>query len=440
MPTQTRVLVAAKHVALDRTSEGLCTVRFLQALAANGYQVRCITSEGGEPGWHCEGVDVRPRAADRPSAWARIERHTDAGQLGGVRARVVGRGRTALTVATGRNPSSWLELASWRSVLSREITQFKPDVVVARGGGLGFEIHHALAGQRSGPPWVAHLHDPYPSSAYPPSYAERTPLLSASEERATRRFLRRAAAVTVPSDRLARWMATRSGVELTGRTVVLPHIGGPSGGRPAHTGLIDELCGDRPLILAHTGTLLRQRSPLALLRALDHLAATSSSWATQARVVLMGRVDRHHLGDGVVGDLVTRLETQGCLRIHDRRTDHATALALASRAAAALLIEAGDPESPFFPAKLADYIALGRPVVALTPTRSVVRDLLGSDYPLLCDPGDPGDVERALRAVDAAWRGGQLGQLTAPPTCRDLVSAEHGRGTAAECIELARRR
>lgn len=435
-----RVLVAARHVALDRTSEGLCTARFLQALAAGGHDVRCVTSEDGDPGWRSDGVELRPWPPPPRSGWDLLDRWTGPGQ--GPRPLAFARrhARTALTVTSGRAPQAWRERAQWRQALDDQLVDFRPEVVVARGGGLGFEVHHLLAGRSHAPPWVAHVHDPFPASAYPPSYAERTPLLSAHEERSARRVLRRADVVTAPSERLASWMSRTIGASLGDRLVVVPHVGGPTSDGAPDRALVDRLCGDRPLLLVHTGTLLRQRSPRALLEALDRLAARSPVWADQARLVLLGRLDRRHRADPALQEVVGRLEAAGCLRVHDGRAHHATALAVTERATAAVLIEADDPESPFFPAKLADYVASDRPVLALTPGRSVARDLLGDAHPLLVTPGDRDGVVRALEAVREAWAGDALDPLRPRPEARALVSAGHARDVADECIERARSR
>lgn len=440
------MLVAAKNLALDRGSEGLCTARLVAALIESGHEVRCLTTEQSS-GATSTGAVVEvvriPITGSR--AWTAVAKAVDP-----ARARTpVGRrlrslAATAVTVGTGQEPRSWSEIASWRKGLRRQRHEFAPELVIVRGGGLGFEAHLAMVRERYPGPWVAHYHDPYPLSAYPPSYAHHTPILSARQERAGRRILRRATLVTFPSDQLADWTERSSGIDLSNKRIVLPHVGGDIGdvGSGNDDGavderLIDRLCGDRPFLLVHTGTLLPQRSPVPLLRAFRHLLADGGEQAGDSRLVLLGSVDRRHRADDEFLALRAELEAGGSLRVHDGRTAHATALALARRATAAVLIEADDPESPFFPAKLADYLVADLPIIALSPPRSVARDLLGPDRPLWCPPTDEDAIVAGLRALWEAWRAGRLDDFRPSDRARDTVSPAHAATTVNEIVERA---
>lgn len=431
--------VAAKHLALDKTSEGLCTARLVHALVASGHQVRCLTTEPLADS-SARGVDVEVVAvATTTGPWRNTVADATDPSRAATRAGGHLRSLAALTVAVGSGgePRTRNDIAAWHRSLRGQEHEFHPDLVIVRGGGLGFEPHLAMARGERTHPWIAHYHDPYPLSAYPPSYAHRTPLLSAREERGNRRILRRASLVTFPSSQLADWTERSSGVDLGGRRHVLPTVGGDIGSGAADARLLDRLCDGRPFLLVHTGTLLGPRSPLPLLRAFRRLLTEGDERASLSRLVLLGSVDRRHRADGEFLALRDELESAGTLRVEDARTDHATALALARRATATVLIEADDPESPFFPAKLADYLVADRPIVALSPTRSVARDLLGADHPLWCAPADDDGVLRALRLLWAAWSDGRLDDFRAPPGARAAASPDHGVAAVGELVERA---
>lgn len=429
-----RVLVAARHLALDRTSEGLCTARLVRALVDSGHEVRCLTTEPPSSG--DDEVPVVQVRGHGSRARAAVARAADPSRSSTTAGRWL-RARAALGVmiGTGLSPGSWHEVSAWRSAIRQQRRAFAPDLVIARGGGLGFEVHLALAGDRRAGPWVAHFHDPYPLSAYPASYAHRSPLISSRQERGGRRILRRATVVTFPSERLADWTERSSGVDLTGRRQILAHIGGDIDGGPVDAPLVDRLCGDRPFLLVHTGTLLPQRSPLPLLRAWRHLLDDGDEQAERSRLVLLGSIDRRHRGDREFVALRADLEAAGALRVEDGRTNHATAYALARRATAAVLIEADDPESPFFPAKLADYLVADLPVLALTPASSVARDLLGADHPLCCPPSNEDAITASLRALWSAASEGRLDTLRAPDQVRQRVSADQGVIAVRELVQ-----
>jgi hypothetical protein len=52
------------------------------------------------------------------------------------------------------------------------------------------------------------------------------------------------------------------------------------------------------------------------------------------------------------------------------------AMVNAASSTAVLVIEADMPESPFLPSKFADYAVTGRPIIAVTPRISPIRDYL----------------------------------------------------------------
>lgn len=435
-PTR-RVLVAAKHLALDKTSEGLCTARLVRALVDAGHEVRCLTTEplSDSPlaGTGVEVVAVPVTTGPWRAALADAADPSRAAIPAGRRLRSVV--RLTVTVTTGAEPRSWNEIAAWRHSLRHHCLEFAPDLVIVRGGGLGFEPHLAMTHVRLACPWIAHYHDPYPLSAYPPSYAHHTPLLSARQEQQNRRILRRASLVTFPSSQLADWTERASGVVLGRRRGVLANIGGPINDDEADAALLDRLSGDRRFLLVHTGTLLGPRSPLPLLRAFRRLLADGEDQASQSRLVLLGSIDRTHRRDVRFLALREELESSGNLRVEDVRTNHATAFGLTRRATATILLEADDPESPFFPGKLADYLVADHPILALSPPRSVARDLLGASHPLWCAPTDEDAILAALRVIWAAWREGRLAELRAPSSARGSVSAAHAVGTVDELVE-----
>lgn len=447
MNPKRRVLVAAKHLALDRTSEGLSTARLVRALVESGHDVRCLTSERAEGQGHARrevsstpGVSVVEVSARGSRIRRRVANAVDPARSStSMGRRMRSWAALGVTIGTGLAPGSWNDVARWRRGIRQQRHVFTPDVVIVRGGGLGFEAHLAMAGDRRAGAWVAHYHDPYPLSAYPPSYAHHSPLISARQERAGRRILRRASIVTFPSDRLADWTERASGVDLGGRRGVLPHIGGEIGNEEPDSPLVDRLRGDRPFLLVHTGTLLPQRSPIPLLRAFRRFLDDGGERADQSRLVLLGSIDRRHRGDGEFLALRDDLETGGALAVVDGRTNHATALALARRATAAVLIEADDPESPFFPSKLADYLTAGLPLIALSPPRSVALDLLGADHPLWCPPGDEDAITAALHSLWSAWRDGRLDDFRPGRAARLTVSRTQGAIAAHEMVERALR-
>ena len=61
-----KVLVAAKWLALDRTSEGICSSKFLLALSRAGFDVSCITTDDTVRGHTAPRLPWRRPAPTRP--------------------------------------------------------------------------------------------------------------------------------------------------------------------------------------------------------------------------------------------------------------------------------------------------------------------------------------------------------------------------------------
>jgi hypothetical protein len=183
-------------------------------------------------------------------------------------------------------------------------------------------------------------------------------------------------------------------------------------------------------LLVHSGTLLRARDPRPLLRAFHRLVTSSPVDHTGDRLLLLGGVDRSHASHPEWRPL----ERSGHLLRVERRVDYGTTLAIASRATANVVLEAPDPVSPFFPAKLVDCLAARLPILALTPPRSVVRELLGGDYPLLRTPDDEDGVLEALETLWGAWRRERLDELTPPESARAAVAEGPFRATLDEVL------
>jgi len=417
-----QLLVAAVRVDGGTTSEGSCTARVVRLLVERGHQVRLLVGAAGPRG---SGAEVARAAVGVPLDV--VEVATSASRwswLGQRAARVPTRYRPDLPVqvATGFGLEELAATAAWRAALLRHEAEMAPDATIVRGAGL--DVHPLLARCSHGGPWVAHLHDPWPISWYPASYASRSRLVSARQEVAARRILRSAPAVTAPSARLLDWTAGASGVDLGDRGHVVAHLGPPAGRRSGAAEPVAGLLPDRPFVLCHAGTLLGPRDPRLILAAVERVRRAEPAAREQLGLAFVGALDRRHHDDASLAALVQAGREEGWLALHDGRVALESALATVASAQVGVVIEADDPLSPFFPAKLADLLGGGGPVLALSPRRSAAADLLGSDHPLRVDPGDVGAVAIAVERAWRAWRAGDLDDLRPPEASRALVAGD----------------
>ncbi len=137
--------------------------------------------------------------------------------------------------------------------------------------------------------------------------------------------------------------------------------------------------------LAHIGVLYRQRHPYTLVAALNNLVSSGRLDPQKFRLCFLGPFheracfESHHA--------VASLIRHGCLEIRDELVPRAEANRVMATADSLLLIDIVNlsHEAYTVPAKIYDYILLGRPILALTGRQSPVeRILVQSGVPHVC--------------------------------------------------------
>jgi len=436
--TRLRVLVTATNLDLAGTAEGSCSVKYLELLVHLGHHVRVINGANNlteSPAPWLPGVEVVD--LDGP-----VEHAPDLSWVG----RKLGATRAHLT---GFGPLERQRRSRWRRSLALEVATFAPDVVVTRAAGLDVTPHLAMIDLDQPVPWVAHLHDPWPLSTFPDPYRRHEGLISTRQEAACRRILGRADVVTFPAARQRDWQLRRSRIDLGDRAVVVPHLGvegglvtgladpwGPDGS--ATTWAPPSAEGTAPLRLIHAGSLFRQRDPRPLIEALARIIEDVPGPPLPLQLRLVGWIDPKLMSADGWSDLVDPLVACGALELEPGNITYQESIAALESSDVLLTYVVGTPESPQFPAKLADLFSLGRPMLVIGPRASTPADLVGSSSASFVDRDTPGSMERALRSLLVHRRAGTLGALAPSPRQRRLVSAETV-GVAVEQALMAAR-
>lgn len=318
---------------------------------------------------------------------------------------------------TGFNCYHYLEVISWGSSIRSVLNRRHYDLIFCYGSGQDFNCHLAMTSIRTTVPWVANYHDPFPGSKYPEPYRVYTRFISRKQERANRSIMKQAAFVTFPSSRLAAWQIAQSGTEPKS-TVIIPHAGIHL---PNLTNIEQDSGVDldeRLFILLHTGTLLTPRDPRALLRAFKSFLSRDEDRRRRSRMMFVGKVNKEH------GDYPewSELRETGCFSLFQERVSYKHSLHLSSRATVLISLEAIAKTSPFFPGKLADYISLDKPILALAPMESTIVDMLGESYPYLARPDDQDMIEEKLELLWNQWNQNPKLNL-GMPSLREYIGA-----------------
>lgn len=366
-----RILLVSKMFPPLRAARSVQIGRVVDALTDAGCAVRVVAgSASGRTGCRVQQGD--------PSKYdVRFVEYPAPAHSGGVK-RIWRHLATELESVNAYAP--WVTQAA---VVSEEnIRTFKPDVLLT--SSTPFESH--LVGmclkRRTGIPWVASLSDPWPPQVQPAPYeARKVPLLSAWQMRALRRLLHACDAIHMPSVYGLRAVEKHAGVAMGEKGWAIPHIGAPLSRAEA---------GDTLPWLVHLGQLSRERVSVALLRAIRRVA--------EARPRLFE-------GLSCVGTVCPEFEKQvrslrlsKYIRIRPQ-VEPCEASGLALQARALLVIEADMAASPFLPSKFADYAFAGRPILALTPPKSQIRDYLRNSPAGLAVTHDTDEIAEALLTI-----------------------------------------
>ncbi len=243
----------------------------------------------------------------------------------------------------------------------------------------------------SGRPWIAEFRDPWYANEglYVPSPAHRA--LIRSMERAV---VRRATLVTATTDVMTEMLARTHHDLPPTHFVTLPNgfdlqdFADPA--EPAPRGAFT---------LVHAGTFKvftedRRRTPLYLLRALQSWLGREPERRTDVRVDLVGALEDYLDALIAARGLSDVVRATGFLSHRDavRRMVSADVLVLIM----------GEDERTSIPGKLYEYLAAGRPVLALVPEGPAARLIRESGCGVVVPPRDPEQIVSALRQLHAA--------------------------------------
>ncbi|MGI9146225.1 MAG: glycosyltransferase family 4 protein [Chloroflexota bacterium] len=143
--------------------------------------------------------------------------------------------------------------------------------------------------------------------------------------------------------------------------------------------------------VVHTGALYYGRSLSAFLVAATRLVEAVPAFAHAFRLTLLGSLDRAARAELATCGLGERIDHRGQL-------DHTTTIQAMREADLLLLVANTTPGAEAtVPAKLFEYLAVGRPVLAIAPPASSTADVLnqtGGGW--LARPGDPDAIAGVL--------------------------------------------
>jgi hypothetical protein len=391
------ILLVAPNAPPKNSAESIQVGRFLAALDP-AVRVTLVTTPGAH-GWVWQDSTL---ASDRPG----LEVVTPTLPFHRLTQRILSnRHLSALHV-----PDSDFWLPWYARWLGRQLKD-KPDVIYSRSAPFSAALLAQRLKDAFGCPWLMHLSDPWAGSPYhsmPPRRAAADRALEAA-------CMADADLITLTTegqaahyranypDRASAIAVTPNMMPLRGATPTPPPPP-PSG----------------PFRIVYTGALYGDREPSTLLSALRILSDRAPNLAEKIAVDFFGNMPP---------DIAAAVDaTPGCTRHGVVSSEIALQAQLSADVLLTIEPDGGHPlHLHFMPSKNLDYIACGKPILAITPLGSETSRLCAAGHGWAMSPGDSATLAERLSAITHAHSAGippqQPPDLTTSPYRAEAVAS-----------------
>jgi len=278
--------------------------------------------------------------------------------------------------------AGWIPAAVGRALRLIESERF--DAVYSSSPPASAHVAALLVSLYGSLPWIADFRDPWVGNSFTP--VRQTPLLDPAERRLEKAVVRRADKVILNTDEMRDHFLHRYAHHGRGTFVALPNgydpeetipVPAPSGARK------------RPFTITHAGTLYGQRDPSALIEAVRLLLERGEISEDELRITFLGSTVENASWSALLErsplDRIVRLEA---------KVARAEALRALAESDLLLLIQTGTALQ--VPRKLFEYVAIGKPILALTDPGATENLIRRERFGWTVRPDDPEPVAAAL--------------------------------------------
>jgi hypothetical protein len=375
------ILVLCEKLDIDFTSSGVGRSKLLRCLGQSNNSLTCVFDQFHETRTpQIEGVKMLRLVKNTNSIWLKISKF---GKLSAV-----------FHYLSGFNAEFRNLLFDWKKAIEKELHNNHYDVILVLATGQQLTTFFAISQVKTKVPYILNFHDPYPE-AFHPAFERKPDLVTTKRYKIVQKLVEKSLAVTTPAKLLLEHL--NKYYKILAKGVVLPHPG-ISTSAPRQK--------NDKLSIVHTGLLFGQRNPIYLLEALQELIAEELIEENKIHVDLIGP---SKLNETTFQGLIDALK--GVVNYSTDRISYQESLVLQESADVLLLIDFDIEESPIMLGKLADYFALNKPILALSPLKSETTRLLGKDYPYQSPVSNKPVIKKVLIQLYNDWKSGQLAKV-----------------------------
>ena len=359
-----KILVLAESLNKDKSSEGIATVNFLNAIDTEQFDVWCVFYEF--PQFEIEKLDwINPKIRLIHIKNNRVDAFLSK----------YNKLKNFFSSLFGISILKEYRVFRFRKKLNTQFADFKFDLIFSRTVATSICSHRALVGSKLNQAnrTLIYFNDPVPFSLMPPPYSNGVsynPRFDRKEISHVKEIISKASMISSPSKLLNDFFINLHG-DVSKATFTFPHL--YLGDGASLTMDCSSYFDPEKINITHCGSLLTGRDPSNLIFGIAEFLDHNPEFKGKISVNFFGPLHHGH---------ARFFESTGFDFIHvvNKRITHGESLALMYQADLPVLIEASAEESPFMPVKLAEMIGLGRIFLVLSPTKSETRRILGKKY------------------------------------------------------------
>lgn len=286
----------------------------------------------------------------------------------------------------------------WASKAMRELPdRLDPgsfDAILSFGQPWAVHLLAERIAERSSSPWLAFFSDPWADNPY---YRKLSTGQRARMLKMENKVISAADKLVFTNEPTVELVMQKYSVSTKAKAKVVPH-----GFDPQLEDKLPQIKFDKnpaKLTLLHLGAIYGIRSPQTLFQSLELLKRSPQVFG-DLDLVFVGAVSRKSHWQ----KMISEMGLEKLVRF-EGRVAYLESLAIGKQADVLVTLDAPSNEaSVFLPSKLVEYLALGRVILGITPTRGVSADLLRSlDMPI-ADPQNPPEIAAAIHDLHTRWK------------------------------------
>ena len=398
----------------DASSSGvLRTLKYSRYLADHGWRVTVLSLDASA----YESVDAGSLADIPPGVRVVRTRYLESRRHLGVRGRYL---------ALAALPDRYIGWLPWAVAAGLRIGRADPvDLIYSTSPPATAHLIAWRLARRLRTPWVADFRDPWFEDV-PERGAPAGALFRRIDRWLEGRVVRAADRVIATTGALRDLLVQRYPQSPASKFGLIPNGYDEADFAPAGTAAA-EPADPGCLTLVHAGSINPDfRDPIPLLRALRRGADEGRLDLDRVRLRFLG--GGPHADSAVLRRAIADAGLAGCVEMLPR-VAYAQALQQLARADVLLLLQASEDTRGLVPAKLYEYLRMGKPVLALTLPGESAALLARTGGGVVVDPADIEELTRALGSLYRQWQDGTLSRLAPDPA---VLAVYERRALAAQ--------